>query len=238
MKTFRDAAACLVLASLAVLPGLDQARAACADVALVLAVDGSGSVDTGEFAFQKTAIATSLRDPDVLDVIQKAGMVSVAVIFWGDPERRIQETPAVIIERPADADRLARMVEGLPREVLGGTGLGNGIIAALGKLMAMGCAHRQIINVSGDGKESIIYRRKYPYITPRTAKAMAEASGVTINALAISNAESTLANYYELEVITGPNAFVMEVGSYADYAEALRLKLIREITPLTLSQRQ
>ena len=44
------------------------------------------------------------------------------------------------------------------------------------------------------------------------------------------------AGYYKRKVITGPGAFVMEIADYEDYAEALKTKLIREITPNIISQ--
>ncbi|MEK1886463.1 MAG: DUF1194 domain-containing protein, partial [Phyllobacterium sp.] len=41
---------------------------ACADIALVVAVDGSGSITDEEYAFQKSAIAAAFRDNDVLAI--------------------------------------------------------------------------------------------------------------------------------------------------------------------------
>jgi hypothetical protein len=52
----------------------------------------------------------------------------------------------------------------------------------------------------------------------------------------VSSAELGLYDYYKRKVITGPGAFVMEISDYSDYAEALKMKLIREITPDTASQ--
>ncbi|MCX7345170.1 MAG: DUF1194 domain-containing protein, partial [Alphaproteobacteria bacterium] len=128
----------------------------CVDVALVLAVDGSGSVNAREYNFQKSAIAASLRDPGVLKAMKRAGTVSMAVVFWGDPERATQSTDAVLISDADDAETLARMVENQSRTVLGNTGLGAGLAAAMDKLATMGCAYRSIVNVSGDGQETTI----------------------------------------------------------------------------------
>ena len=100
---------------------------ACSDVALVLAVDGSGSIDAGVFRFQQQAIADSLRDPDVLEAMARAGTVSVAAVFWGDPNRPVQETEAVVITGRDGADRLAGIIENMPRRVLGNTGLSAGL---------------------------------------------------------------------------------------------------------------
>ncbi|MEO0362366.1 MAG: DUF1194 domain-containing protein, partial [Pseudomonadota bacterium] len=37
--------------------------------------------------------------------------------------------------------------------------------------------------------------------------------------------------FYEKEVIGGPGAFVEVAESFTDYAEAIRLKLLRELAP-------
>lgn len=68
------------------------------------------------------------------------------------------------------------------------------------------------------------------------ARDLAEARQVEINALAISNQEPKLVEYYSENVITGPDAFVMEAIDYRAFAEALRHKLIREISPRVVSQ--
>jgi hypothetical protein len=60
---------------------------------------------------------------------------------------------------------------------------------------------------------------------------------VEINALAISNEEADLADYYANNVITGPDAFVMQVSTFEDFSYAFRRKLIREISPRAVSER-
>ena len=231
----RLGAICIAASALSPLAPSGALSNRCVDVALVLAVDGSSSIDAAEYRFQQHAIAASLRDPAVLNAMASAGTVSTAVVFWGDPDRPVQETETVVVDGTSDADRLARVVESLPRQVLGNTGLSTGLAAALDKLRTMGCAHRSVINVSGDGKGTILSRRKVRSPRLEEVRAMAAVEGITINALVVSNEEPDLADYYKSKVVTGPGAFVMEVRTYADYAEALRRKLIREITPPIIS---
>ena len=157
------------------------------------------------------------------------------MVVWGDPDRSVQQTDPVLVNGADDAERLARTVEARPRMVFGGTGLNTGLHAALERLDAMGCAHRRIINVSGDGRSSILTRLKRPYPPLEKVRAQAEAAGITINALTVSNEERDLAEYYQTHVITGDGAFVMDIRTHGDYALALRRKLIREIAPLSLS---
>ena len=67
-------------------------------------------------------------------------------------------------------------------------------------------------------------------------RALAEKQQVEINALAIANEEQDLAVYYSENVITGPDAFVMQVDHYEEFAEAMKRKLIREIGPRAVSE--
>jgi hypothetical protein len=213
-----------------------QAEARCLDVALVLAVDGSSSVDGAEYQLQKQGIAEALRDPQVIAAMRQAGDVAVSVIFWGDAGQPHQTIGWIRIADGKDGDRLAERIERMPRAVKGSTGLGSGLVAALDMIAdADFCANRAIINVSGDGAETI-YRRQTRHVPkPEDARARAEEAGVTINALAISNQEGGLKDYFASQVVTGPGAFVMEVKNYESFAEAMRRKLIREITPMAVS---
>jgi hypothetical protein len=210
-------------------------RENCVDVALVLAVDGSGSINTEEFHLQRQAIVSALRDPGVLQAIDNAGSVAATVLFWGDPAWPVQETGFVHIEGQQDVEVLVTAIESMPRRVLGNTGLSMGLSAALDRLETVRCAHRSVINVSADGSDTVIPRRKRLAPSLREVRARAEALNVTINALIISSEEHYLKSYFEKQVITGPEAFVMEIGSFSDYAEALRRKLMREIAPVALS---
>jgi len=80
--------------------------------------------------------------------------------------------------------------------------------------------------VSGDGRETAA--RDYTVQVPQ-ARAMAQAFGIVINGLAIENEEPGLQSYYRERLQSGPGSFVMAVKGYADFAEAMRRKLLREI---------
>lgn len=217
------------------LPAGAQSLEPCADLALVLALDGSDSVDAREYRFQQRAVAEALRDRDVLAAFAAAGTVKLAVIFWGEASLPVHHAGTVTIRSAGDAERLALAVEGEPRRTRGTTGLGRGLAAALDRLDEMGCADRAVINVAGDGKETILPRRRQFAARPEQSRDQAALENVTINALVIAGAPIGLADYYARRVITGPGAFVMEVADYADFAAALRRKLIREIAPATVA---
>jgi hypothetical protein len=200
----------------------------------VLAVDGSGSVNTEEFHLQQQAIVAALRNPSVRQAMKRAGSVSAAVLYWGDANWSTQETPFVQIDGEESVERLVTAILNMPRRVFGHTGLGMGLSAALDKLEALPCAYRSVINVSADGSDTAAGGKR-PAALLGEIRSRAAASSVTINALVISNEEKDLKSYFEKQVISGPGAFVMEISAYSEYAEALRRKLVREIAPAALS---
>src|SRR3546814_15658200 len=58
------------------------------DLELCLAVDGSGSIQEDEFAFQRQAYAQAVSHPDAVGIIT-AGFersVAVALMAWGGPD--------------------------------------------------------------------------------------------------------------------------------------------------------
>ena len=206
---------------------------ACADIALVVAVDGSGSITDEEYAFQKSAIATAFRDNDVLAILRSAGNVAVSAVFWGDGEFSTQKLDWFVIHNGNGAESFAAAIDANQRRVFGNTDIGNGMWAALDMLTdPRFCAVKTIINVSGDGKETVApKRRQTPSLYQARQRAMK--MGTTVNGLVISDEEPDLPDYYETRVILGEDAFVMEIRSFADYATAIRKKLIRELSPPT-----
>jgi hypothetical protein len=211
----------------------------CLDVALVLAVDVSSSVDAREYVLQVNGIAAAFRHDEVRATVRSAGRVAVSVVFWADEVSPVNTISWIDIGTDADAERLAAAVENAPREIFGNTGLGRGVWEAIELLDAPGfCARRKIINVSGDGMETIAPRfllnrpDNHPHISMKMAKQRAEKLGITINALAITNSYSGIVHYYRTQVISGPSAFVMEVSSYRNFADAIKMKIIREIEPI------
>jgi Protein of unknown function (DUF1194) len=203
--------------------------ATCADLALVLAIDGSGSINDRDYLLQQAGYAAAFADARVQAALASAGVVDVAVVLWGDEEMAPQVLPWQRVAGPDDAIELARRIGGLSRKVTGDTGIGGGLWTALDLLDAdQDCAARRIINVSGDGKESFGPRSRHrvPLVL---ARARAENMGVTINGLAITVEGTGLADWYRARVIAGPDAFVMTADSFEAFGAAIVRKLAREI---------
>jgi len=201
------------------------------DLELVLAVDTSGSVDDREYALQISGIANAFRDPEVLDAIAAGplGRIAVTVSFWAESELPKQSLAWQVIADPAGAAAFAEQLEAMPRAApIGGTGIGKGVIYSVQIMQDNGLnGTRRVVDVSGDGRETPF---RYFSVPPEQARAYAAARGVTVNGLAILAEQPDLERYYRESVIVGPGAFALAADDFEAFAEAMRRKLIREIT--------
>ena len=83
---------------------------------------------------------------------------------------------------------------------------------------------------SSDG----IHNHRYP---PESAYRHFPFERVTVNGLVIEGAETEVQAYYANHVISGPGAFVEIANGYADYARAMKRKLLRELQDQLLATR-
>ena len=225
----------LLLPSLLLSAGLavSEARADCADLSLVLAIDSSSSINEAEFDMQRQGYAMALRDPAVLAAIEAAGVVQIAAVFWADAEFSATVLEFQRIDDAADARRFSDRILAVKRQTFGDTDLGAGLMQALDLIATSGgCSARALVNVSGDGRQSTLFsRRSQRPVSVSTARERAAHEGVVVNALAILNDEPALESYYREHVIVGPGSFVMSVAGFDDFAAAIAKKLDREIRP-------
>ena len=199
------------------------------DLELVLAIDASSSVDGAEWSLQMQGYSAAIRDPRVQKAIRSGPTrrIALAALVWADATLPKWASDWFVLSTPADAERFAQFMAALPREPQGGTGIGSGIAAAIRMLDRNGLeAPRQVVDVSGDGRETPA--REVVVMMPQ-ARAMARARGVTVNGLAILNEDADLAFWYRDNVIAGQGSFVIPAADFHDFADAILRKLIREI---------
>jgi hypothetical protein len=67
-------------------------------------------------------------------------------------------------------------------------------------------------------------------LSPRRERDRAVSRGLTVNGLAILNERPELGLYYAAHLIGGAGAFVLTAETYEDFAEAMRDKLLHEIS--------
>lgn len=200
----------------------------CTSMSLVLAIDGSGSITDREFALQLQATAAALTDPQVIEAMADLGGVAVATVIWADNGFAPQIIDWTEIADRGSAEQLAARIAGEPRAVSGNTDIGDGINAALDLIEnPSNCASYNVIDVSGDGRETLYSSRRGTSLLQ--VRTRAQGVGVTINGLAISSLDVELADYYRNHVISGPSAFVMETTTFEGFSDAMQQKLLREV---------
>ena len=199
------------------------------DLELVLAIDASSSVDEAEWELQRQGYAAAFRDTRVQAALSSGPKrrVALSVLVWADATVPKWSGEWFVLSTPADGERFGNYLAALPRIPEGGTGIGAGLAMAIRKLDRNGfSAPRQVVDVSGDGRET---PAREVVVMIGMAQAMARARGVTVNGLAILNEDAGLTTWYRDKVIAGAGSFVVSVADYADFAEAITLKLLREI---------
>lgn len=217
------------LLALGLAPALASAEEV--DLELVLAVDASGSVDDTEYQLQIQGIAEAFRDEAVQSAIGSgpSGRIAVAIVIWADGTLPKDESPWFVVGDRPSALTFADAVSQFPRRVEGGTGIGSAVAYSV-RLIADNrfTAPRRVVDVSGDGVETPA-REETTILLPQ-ARMMANAHDVVVNGLAIINEVHDLDNYYRDNVIIGHDSFVMKSRNYEDFKEAIRSKLLREIS--------
>lgn len=199
----------------------------CADTALVLAIDGSGSITDAEFDLQLEAFAAAFTDTAVVEALAGAGSVALSFVIWGDGEFSSDRAGWYFIEKGEGLEPFVRDMLTRRRNTWGNTDIGAGIWAALDMLQEV-CAFNPVVNVSGDGKATTQPKRK-AIPTLSMARDRATEMGVTINGLAMSEDVPDLSAYYSRNVATGARSFVMEAKRQEDFDVAIRRKLRREL---------
>jgi hypothetical protein len=200
------------------------------DLELVLAIDASSSVDPTEWTLQSQGYAAAFRDEEIQAAIVSGPKkrIAISVVVWADATVPRWDSPWFTLASPADAGDFADFMADLPRIPEGGTGIGAGVAFAIRKFDRNGISGpREVVDVSGDGRETP--PRENVVLMPM-ARALAEARGVTVNGLAIVNEDPGLTQWYRDWVIAGRGSFVIGAADYADFAETIRKKLLREIT--------
>ncbi len=214
--------------------------AASCRLALVLALDASASVDAREYALQLEAIAVSLDDPDVRDLLLSGppAHVSLSVFEWSATSHKIIVLPWTELTNSSSIDAAVTAIRAHVRTRAGSrTGIGTALAFANTLLSQRAECWQHKIDVSGDGKSNV-------GPSPSYIRSQPQFSNVTINGLVILEPEGgaaatastghidqnfDLRAYFDRHVIHGPDAFTVVARGYENYAEAMRRKLLREI---------
>ena len=197
-------------------------------LALVLALDVSGSVDQNEYRLQTRGLAQAFRSEEIIAAIRFPGNRAIAatVLQWSGDPHQLQVIPWTLLGDDAAIHAFADKIDTVERAFKPySTAIGNALTvsAALFQSNPFTC-DRQVIDVSGDGPNN-----EGEDVVP--ARNRVVSSGITVNGLAILGPREFLAAYYRESVVGGNGAFVITANTFKDYPEAIRKKLLREIQP-------
>lgn len=222
------------------------------DVALIVSVDVSNSVDAHRYKLQMEGIAEALEDKGVVDSILNGpqGAILISMIQWAD--RPKVSVPWVRIASKADALALAAKVRKLPRN--------DGEFTCMSGMMRFVSdkvqpqipvrATRVVLDVSGDGVDNCNAGETTDQVRDELVS-----NGMIINGLPIIEgadqppgaaaaipdpAGVALEPWYKEHVIGGPGAFVLRADGYSDFGRAIRQKFVVEISgvPSSASERR
>lgn len=226
--------ACLVL--LAALAGGNNTAAGSegpaglsVDLELVIAVDISASMDAEEYAIQRAGYADAIGHPDFIRAVLAGAYRRIALTYveWSGARSQKVIVPWSVIDSADSARAFAAALAGKPVAAERGTSISAMLLFGAGLLATDPFqGDRKVIDISGDGPNNY-----GPQVTQARDRVVGE--GVVINGLPILIRPSpifpAMDRYYSECVIGGPGSFVLPVHAAAEFALAIRRKLVLEV---------
>lgn len=193
------------------------------DVALILLVDVSGSVDAAEYDIQKRGISNALRDPSVQQAFLNGpnGKIALSIIEFTGIAMPIVKWK--IITTKNDMITVANMYDAAVRLESGSTSITAGLEKSGEYFSECECEPlKRVIDISGDGTNNAGDH-------PRLIRDILVDHGIVINGLIIED-ETGLEQYYINSVIGGTGHFLKKIKDFNDFPETMKRKLILEIS--------
>jgi hypothetical protein len=207
------------------------------DLELVLLADATGSIDPVEIALQRRGYAEALADPQVLWAIRNGGAlgrIAVTYVEWAGATNQDVVVDWMVLEDEATVRAFGARLMAAPRRAFGSNAIGAALLKGLELIETNDYqGWRKDIDLSGDSSWNPIG----PPIP--LARDVFLGAGVVINGLAIlctacsgrPRAENLEQEYAE-RIVGGPGAFVVTADGPENFANAVRRKLILEISHL------
>lgn len=202
------------------------------DLELVLAADGSGSIDDAELALQREGYARAVLNPRVLEALTGGiyGKSVIAYVEWGSAESQHTIVDWTVIDGPESAAVFGQALIEAPRQAWGFNSISNAIVYSHGLLENNPFRGlRRVIDISADAGN-------IGGVPLPLARESAVSAGITINGLAISRPGSTrplramtLEAEFRDQIIGGAGAFVVTVDETTSFEDAVLKKMILEV---------
>jgi hypothetical protein len=204
------------------------------DLALVIAVDISYSMDPEEQALQREGFAEAFRSPLVHEAILRGmlGRIAVAYVEWAGAYDQKVLLPWTVLDNPEGIMAFANRIAALPLRRAQRTSVSGAIDFGVRVLDESGFeATRRVIDISGDGPNN----QGRPVIPARDE---AIKKGITINGLPIMLHKPgyldipELDAYYRDCVIGGQGAFMVPAREREQFQQAIKTKIMLEVAGL------
>ena len=222
-----------VLVSVLLVSINERANAEEVDLALVLAVDVSYSMDYDEQILQKQGYVSALTSAPVVSAIQRGrtGKIAVAYIEWAGSTSQFLVVDWHIIKDYESAEQFSIAIAQSPLQQIYRTSISEALVFASKMFDHLPFkTARKTIDISGDGPNN-----DGSLVTVIRNQVLAK--NITINGLPLLLKRPqyswfdipNLDEYYIKCVIGGPSSFSIPVHDIADFQSALRMKLLLEI---------
>ena len=230
----------------------DAARGQAVDLALVLVIDYSGSIDPSESALQFNGYAEAFGSAELVKEMTAGpnGAIAVSVLLFSDVVRSLGGWR--MIDGPESAAQFANLLRSAPYSSSGGTHIAQALEAAVMELSSCPYpASAATIDLSGDGpdNEGVALNITNPlelllaFTGLQTAQWSQEiqnnayrlrnlrnsiaARGVSINCVAIQDPD--LQDYFEKYVVCGKGSFAVLASSFQSFRTVIKRKILREV---------
>ncbi|WP_448192544.1 DUF1194 domain-containing protein [Azospirillum sp. sgz301742] len=196
------------------------------DLELVLAVDGSASIDRAMFELELGGHAAAFRDPAIVEMIRAGqnGRIAATLVSWSDPTTLEVLVPWTAVADAGSGEAFAAAIDAAPRRArAGSTGIGAALLHAAALFPAVTpTAPRRVIDIVSNGYNNV-------GVLPEIARDRVVGEGITINGLVILDDVPWLGTYFAERVIGGSGASVRSVEDWSDFVQAIAGKLKREV---------
>ena len=208
------------LTGLAIFGLVGAANAIPVDLELSLVIDSSGSIDSGEFSQQIDGYAQAFRQPEVVNSIAATpnGIAVNTILFASNATQVINFQH---LQTAEDVTNFADALAAITR-ITGGTDIADGINLAVETINTNAFESGNIIiDVSGDGEQNTSG-------DPAASRDAALSAGVSrINGIAIG--DQAVFDFYQANVIGGPDSFILQADSFDDFDTAIANKIQVEV---------
>ena len=203
------------------------------DLELVLLADATGSIDDAEILFQRRGYAEAITSQQVLNAIANnaLGRIAVTYVEWGNDVWQDVVVEWTLVDGADSAQSFADKLMAAPRRARGRNAIGAALLFGKALIEENDFAGlRRVIDLSADSANN--------WNGPPIGFARQQVldAGIVINGLAILCRQcSGRPVSYDLEaafaerIIGGPGSFIITAENAANFAVAVRRKLVLEI---------